>query len=87
MEKRFHLYVSKKHPALWLAGLLMLLSVAARIAVFCQMDGTRVWQQVVWPAVAVILFVLMIFISGKERLYKTAIPVWMLGLWGIWQLH
>ncbi|MBQ3147445.1 MAG: hypothetical protein IJB91_06935 [Oscillospiraceae bacterium] len=87
MEKRFHLYVSKKHPALWLTGLLMLLSVAARIAVFSQMDGTRVWQQVVWPAVAVILFVLMIFISGKERLYKTAIPVWMLGLWGVWQLH
>lgn len=87
MEKRFHLYVSKKHPALWLAGLLMLLSVVARIAVFSQMNGTHVWRQVVWPAVAVILFVLMAFISGKERLYKTAIPVWMLGLWGAWQLH
>ena len=41
MEKRIHLYVSRKHPALWLTGLLMLASVVARIAVFSQVG---VWR-------------------------------------------
>ena len=38
MEKRIHLYVSRKHPALWLTGLLMLASVVARIVVFSQVQ-------------------------------------------------
>lgn len=87
MEKRIHLYVSKKHPALWLAGLLMLASVAARIAVFSQMGGEGVWRQIVWPAVAVILFLLMAFFAGEEMLYRTAVPVWMLGICAAWQLY
>ena len=73
MEKRIHLYVSKKHPALWLTGLLMLASVVARIAVFSQIEGVGVWRQIVWPALAVILFVLMAFVVGEEMLYKTAV--------------
>ena len=59
MEKRIHLYVSKKHPALWLTGLLMLASVVARIIVFTQLEDAHVWRQIVWPAVAVMLFVLI----------------------------
>ena len=87
MEKRIHLYVSKKHPALWLTGLLMLGSVAARIAVFSQIEGVGVWRQIVWPALAVILFVLMAFVVGEEMLYKTAVPVWMMGICIAWQLN
>jgi len=87
MEKRIHLYVSKKHPALWLAGLLMLASVAARIAVFSPMGGEGVWRQILWPAVAVMLFLLMAFFAGEEMLYRTAVPVWMLGICAAWQLY
>lgn len=87
MEKRIHLYVSRKHPALWLAGLLMLASVVARIAVFSQVEGVGVWRQIVWPSAAVLLFVFMAFLTGEELLYRTAIPVWMLGISTVWQLH
>lgn len=87
MEKRIHLYVSKKHPALWLTGLLMLASVAARIVVFSQVEGIGVWRQIIWPALAVILFVVMAFVAGEEMLYKTAVPVWMMGICIAWQLN
>lgn len=86
MEKRIHLYVSKKHPALWLTGLLMLSSVVVRITVFSQVEGVGVWRQLVWPSVAVLLFVLMAFFAGEEMLYRTAIPVWVLGICGAWHL-
>lgn len=85
MKKGVHLYVSRKHPALWLAGLLMLASVVARIVVFSQSEG--IWRQIVWPAVAVTVLVLMVFLTGKELLFRTAVPVWMLGLCGAWQLY
>lgn len=87
MEKRIHLYVSKKHPALWLTGLLMLASVVARIAIFSQVEGVGIWRQIVWPSVAVILFVLMAFLNGEEMLYRTDVPVWMLGICTAWQLY
>ena len=87
MEKRIHLYVSRKHPALWLAGLLMLASVVARIAVFSQVEGVEIWWQMVWPSAAVILFLLMAYGGGEEMLHRTAIPVWMLGICEMWQLY
>lgn len=87
MEKRIHLYVSKKHPALWLTGLLLLASVIARIALFSRIEGIGVWRQIVLPAVAVILFVWIAFFNGEEMLYRTAIPVWMIGICEAWQLY
>lgn len=87
MEKRIHLYVSRKHPALWMAGLLMLLSIVARIVVFPQVEDTHVWRQIVWPSAAIILFVFVAFFAGEEMLYRTAVPVWMLGISTAWQLH
>ena len=87
MKKRVHLYVSRKHPALWLACLLLIASVVARIALFSQMESVGVWRQILWPAVAATIFVLMAFLAGEELLFRTAIPVWMLGLCGAWQLY
>jgi len=87
MEKRIHLYVSKKHPALWLTGLLMLASVVARIAVFSQMEDVGVWRQIICPSAAVVLFVLMAFVAGEEMLYKTTVPVWMMGICVAWHLY
>ncbi len=86
MEKRVSLYVSRKHPALWLAGFLMLASVAARIALYSQSENVALWRQILWPGTAVALFVLMAFTSGEEMLYRTAVPVWMMGICGLWQL-
>ena len=80
MEKRIHLYVSRKHPALWLTGLLMLASVAAGFAVFSRMDGAGAWWRIVLPGMAVLAFVVMVFVSGEEMLFRTAVPVWVLGL-------
>ena len=47
MEKRRHLYVSRKDPALWLMALLMLASVAARIIIFPHVAEAGVWRQTV----------------------------------------
>lgn len=87
MEKLIHLYVSRKHPALWLTGLFLLASIVARIIVFSQLEGVGVWRQIAWPAFAILLFVIMAFISGEEMLYRTAVPVWLLGICTAWQLY
>jgi len=47
MEKRIHLYVNKRHPALWIAELLLLASVAAGIAVFSRVENVGLWRQIV----------------------------------------
>jgi len=85
MEKRVHLYTSRKHPALWLTSFLMLTSVIMRIIAYARIEDVGVWRQIVLPAFAVVLFILTAFIAGEEMLYRTAVPVWMLGLCGIWQ--
>lgn len=87
MEKRIHLYVSKKNVALWLMALCMLASATARIVVFSQVEGVGVWRQIVWPAIATVLFALFAILTGEERLYKTAIPIWVLGGCSAWQLY
>ena len=63
MEKRIPLYVSRKHPALWLTGLLLLVSVVARVVVFSQVEGVGLWRQILWPSAAVILFVMAVIVS------------------------
>ena len=87
MGKRIHLYVSKRNAALWLMALCMLASVATRIAVFSQVEGVGIWRQIVWPSVATILFALLAILRGEEMLYKTAIPIGMLGVCHLWQVY
>ena len=87
MEKRLHLYVSKKHPALWLALLCLLASAAARISVFSLWGTFGLWRHIIWPVAATVLFGLLAVLGGQERLYRTAIPFWMLGGCTAWQLH
>ncbi len=84
MEKRKHLYVSRKNALTWLMALCLVGSAVARI-VFAGLKGSgeslEVWSQIVLPVAATLLYVLIVLISGKEMFYKTAIPVWMLGLY------
>ena len=86
MEKRIHLYTDRKHPAVWLTAVCLLASAAARIAVYSQIDIVGVWFQIIWPVFAAVLFTLIMTVSGKEMLYKTAIPFWIMGICTAWQI-
>jgi len=78
------LYVSRKNVLAWLMALCLVGSAVARIA-FSGLKGSgeslEVWSQIVLPTAATLLFVLIVLINGKEQFYKTAIPVWMMGIY------
>lgn len=76
MEKRVHLYVSRKRPCLWLMALCMIVSAVLRI-VWYQVD---LWFGAILPITAAAIFVLITVIYGSEMLHRTAIPVWLMGL-------
>ena len=83
MERRTHFYVSGKNPLTWLMALCMVCSAVARIAfpgVKGSGDVLYVWSQILLPTAAVLLFAAIALLSGRELLYKTAIPVWMLAI-------
>ena len=82
MEKRLHLYVKRKHVATWLMAACMIASVVTTIVmsrgkVF---TGTGIWCGVVIPCVCGVWYALIVLLYGEERFYKTAIPVWLLGI-------
>lgn len=75
--KRDHLYVSRKHPAVWLMAVCMAASAVLRIA---QYSGSGAWTDTVWPVTAAGLYMLIVILSGDEMLYRTAVPVWIMGI-------
>ena len=88
MEKRIHLYVSRKNVLTWLMVLCMVGSAVTRIAIPC-VKGTwnqlEVWSQIFLPVAATLLYVLIVVLNGKEMFYKTTIPVVMTAIYsGIW---
>ena len=88
MEKRTHLYVSRKNVLTWLMALCMLASAVTRI-VFPGMKGTEdtqyVWSQIILPIAATVLYAFIALVDGDELFHKTAIPVWMMVIYsGIW---
>ncbi len=80
MEKKAHFYVSNKNVLTWLMALCMVCSAMARI-VFVGVKGTDTWSQIVLPVTASLLYALIALLAGKEQFYKTAIPVWMIGIY------
>ena len=77
MERRIHLYVSRKNAFVWLATLALLASAALRIVptyLFADYPPS-LWGELILPVAATVLFILIVLIEGKEMLYKTAIPV------------
>ncbi len=80
MEKRTNYFVSAKHPLTWLMALCMVCSAVARIW-FADGEGVGTWSQIVLPIAAALLYALICLISGKERFYKTALPVWMVSIY------
>ena len=85
MEKRIHLYVSRKSVLTMLMALCLVSSAVARIVIFGlkgSEDSLYVWSQIVLPTLASVLYVLIVLVSGDELFYKTAVPVWMFaGYW------
>ena len=90
MERRIHLYVSRKNVLTWLMALCLVGSAVARIAI-PNMKGAweelNVWSQIVLPVAATLLYVLITLINGREMFYKTALPVWLMGLYYAIQPH
>ena len=84
MKNRIHLTVSRKNALTWLMALCLVGSAVTRIA-FAGLKGSgnevSVWSQIVLPVAATLLYVLITLVNGKEMFYKTAIPVWLLGLY------
>ncbi len=84
------MYVSRKNVLTWLMALCLVGSAVARIAIPCmkgEWESLEVWSQIVLPVAATLLFVLITLLNGKEMFYKTAIPVWMLGIYFAIQPH
>lgn len=76
MGKRIHLYVSRKHPCVWLMVLSMMVSAALRIVCY----SGNLWFGAILPITAAVMYALMTILGGKEMLYRTAVPVWLMGL-------
>ena len=88
MEKRIHLFVSRKNLLTWLMAVCMASSAVARMVIFGlkgSEDPLYVWSQIVLPIAASLLYALIALVDGDELFYKTAIPVWMMaGYAGLW---
>ena len=84
MKNRTHLFVSRKNALTWLMALCLVGSAVTRIA-FAGLKGSgdplSVWSQIVLPVAATLLYVLITLFNGKEMFYKTAIPVWLMGIY------
>ena len=83
MEKRVSYYVSRKSFLVWLSALVMTASAALRIAYSCGKgaDASTMWFQIVLPAAACLIYVLILLLSGQERFYRTAIPAVLLAIY------
>lgn len=79
MKKRTHFYVSPKNGLTWLVALCMVCSAVARV--FFGVKGADLWSQIVLPIAAGLLYALICLLCGKEQFYKTAIPLWMMGIY------
>lgn len=80
MKNRVHLHVSRKNVATWLMALCLVGSAVARVFLFSGAEGAGLWSQIILPAAAALLFAAISIFGGKEFFYKTAIPIWMLGI-------
>ena len=82
MERRISLYVSRKNILTWLTALCLTASAVIRIVLACAgMTEPKLWAELVLPVAATVLFVLILLVWSKEMFYKTAIPVWLMGIY------
>ncbi len=91
MNKNVHFYVQPKSAIVVLMTLCLTLSALGRIYLYCFTPVpvyTSVWLQLVLPVAATVLYMLTVLLDGRERFYKTAIPVWFFALFSaVWVRH
>lgn len=68
--KSAHLYVVRRHPAVWLTTSCLLASAVSGAVL-----GMPHWG---WWAAGILLYLPVLLLSGDEMLYRSAVPVWML---------
>ena len=80
MKKRTVYWIPKINALVIMSALCMVCSAVARIVWACGEDAISrptLWFQILLPIAANLLFVLMAFTDRQDRLYRTAVPVWM----------
>lgn len=70
--KRVHLYVDWNHPLVLLSAFSMLASAVTAAFLMLPYCG--------WWITAVAVYLVILLLSGDEMLYRTAVPIWVLGL-------
>lgn len=77
MEHKTRIFVSKKNPLTWLMVLCMIGSAVTRV-IFVDGKGVDLWSQIILPIFAALLYAFIAVFNGKERFYKTGIPVFLM---------
>lgn len=84
MKKRVaNYYVSLKNVLIWLSLLCSICAAVGYVANVTWQKGTGVsgWDvcmRAVVPVLAALWFVLVVLLRGKDRIYRTSIPAWLL---------
>ena len=80
MKKRNVISIPATNALVVLSALCAVCSAVVRIVWACREDAISrptLWLQIYLPIAAAVLYGLLCLLSGKERFYKTAIPVWL----------
>ena len=80
MRRKTIYWVAGNSPLVILSVLFMVCSAVVRIVWACGEDAVSpmtIWFQILLPIAANVIFVLTLLESGRDRLYRTAIAVWL----------
>ncbi len=78
MEKRVNYFIRRSNPLVWLSAALMIGSAVARILayrLYGMPNKVLFVTQIPLAIFSMFLFVLLVFLCGPTRIYRTAIPV------------
>lgn len=84
MKNRKLFFVSRKNILVWLMVACMVASAVTRIwfsGVKGAGESQHLWSLMILPTVSSLLFAAICLFSGREKFYKTAIPIWLIGLY------
>ena len=85
MERRKHHYVERKSVLTRLMALGMVCSAVARLVIpglKGSGDALYMWSQIILPIAAALLYAAIITLRGHEQFHQTAVPVWMMAIYG-----
>lgn len=77
MNNRISLYVNRKNAMTW--GMVLCLLASSVLRITGGADDS-LWWGVILPVIATVLYGVIAVVFGRQMFYKTAIPVWLLGM-------